>query len=63
VYGQTESGPLTAVLKPEDHILDGWERNLQRLASAGEGGHHYEIKIVDDDDNEVLREKSRRNSV
>lgn len=53
VYGQTESGPLTTVLKPEDHILDGSGKKLQRLASAGRAVINYEIKIVDDDDNEV----------
>lgn len=35
MYGQTESGPFTTVLKPEDHILDGSEKRLERLASSG----------------------------
>ena len=39
LYGQTESGPLTTVLKPEDHLLDGSEKKLRRLASSGRGGY------------------------
>jgi long-chain acyl-CoA synthetase len=53
MYGQTESGPLTTVLKPEDHILDGSEKRLQRLASSGRASVNYEIKIVDENDMEV----------
>ena len=53
LYGQTESGPLTTVLKPEDHILDGSQERLERLASAGRAIINYEVKIVDDDDNDV----------
>ena len=53
LYGQTESGPLTTLLKPEDHILDGSEKRLRRLASAGRAVINYEIKIVDENDNDV----------
>jgi acyl-CoA synthetase (AMP-forming)/AMP-acid ligase II len=53
LYGQTESGPFTTVLKPEDHILDGSEKRLQRLASSGKPAINYEIRIVDEDDNDV----------
>jgi acyl-CoA synthetase (AMP-forming)/AMP-acid ligase II len=53
LYGQTESGPLTTVLKPEDHILDGSEKRLQRLGSAGRAIINYEIRIVDENDNDV----------
>ena len=28
LYGQTESGPFTTCLKPEDHVLDGSEKRL-----------------------------------
>ena len=31
LYGQTESGPLTTLLQPEDHVLEGSERQLQKL--------------------------------
>lgn len=53
MYGQTESGPLTTVLKPEDHAISGSGMNLQRLASSGKPAVNYEIRIVDDDDNDV----------
>jgi acyl-CoA synthetase (AMP-forming)/AMP-acid ligase II len=46
MYGQTESGPLTTILKPEDHILDGSEKRLQRLASSGKAVIDYEIRII-----------------
>jgi long-chain acyl-CoA synthetase len=52
-YGQTESGPFTTVLKPEDHILDGSEKKAQRLASSGKAVFNYELRIVDEDDLDV----------
>ncbi|MCX7966241.1 MAG: long-chain-fatty-acid--CoA ligase, partial [Syntrophorhabdaceae bacterium] len=48
LYGQTETGPFTTVLKPEDHILDGSEKKLQRLASSGKAVLNYEVRIVND---------------
>jgi long-chain acyl-CoA synthetase len=53
MYGQTESGPLTTILRPEDHILDGTEKQLARLASSGRAAVNYEIRIVDEDDVQV----------
>ncbi|MEI9478168.1 MAG: AMP-binding protein, partial [Deltaproteobacteria bacterium] len=53
LYGQTESGPFTTVLKPEDHILDGSEKKLRRLASSGRPAVNYEVRIVDENDNDV----------
>ncbi len=53
LYGQTESGPFTTVLKPEDHILDGSEKKIQRLASSGKAVLNYEVRIVDENDNDV----------
>ncbi len=53
LYGQTESGPLTTVLKPEDHVLDGSEKSLGRLASCGKPVINYEIRVVDEDDLDV----------
>jgi long-chain acyl-CoA synthetase len=53
MYGQTESGPMITVLKPEDHHLDGSEERLKRLASSGRAAVNYEVKIVDDNDIEV----------
>jgi long-chain acyl-CoA synthetase len=53
MYGQTESGPLTTLLKPEDHVLDGSDKKLQRLASSGRPALNYEIRIVDDREEDV----------
>jgi len=53
LYGQTESGPFTTVLKPEDHIQDGTEKSVARLASSGKPALNYEVRIVDDNDNDV----------
>jgi long-chain acyl-CoA synthetase len=53
LYGQTESGPLTTVLKPEDHVLDRSEKKLARLASCGRPVINYEIRIVDEHDHDV----------
>lgn len=53
LYGQTESGPFTTVLKPEDHILDGTEKSVARLASSGKPALNYEIRVVDENDNDV----------
>jgi len=53
LYGQTESGPTTTVLKPEDHSLDDSQKSLTRLASCGKPVVNYEIRIVDEDDHDV----------
>lgn len=53
LYGQTESGPFTTVLKPEDHVLDGTDMSVARLASSGKPALNYEIRIVDETDNDV----------
>lgn len=53
LYGQTESGPLTTVLKPEDHVLDGSPKTLARLASCGRPVVNYEIRVVDKEDHDV----------
>ncbi|MBN2031665.1 MAG: long-chain-fatty-acid--CoA ligase [Deltaproteobacteria bacterium] len=46
-YGQTETGPLTTVLRPEDHVLEGSEAQSAKLASAGRTILNYEARIVD----------------
>jgi len=53
LYGQTESGPLTTILRPEDHVLEGSERQLMKLASAGTPVVSYEIRIVDEQGKDV----------
>ena len=53
MYGQTESGPMTTVLGPEDHVPEGSEERLQRLASAGKPVVSYEIRIVRENGEDV----------
>jgi len=53
MYGLTESGPVTTLLKPKDHVLDGIEKNVARLASCGKPLINYEIKIADESDNDL----------
>ena len=53
LYGQTESGPFTTVLKPEDHVVNGSAADLGRLASSGKPALNYEIRIVDESDKDV----------
>jgi acyl-CoA synthetase (AMP-forming)/AMP-acid ligase II len=52
-YGQTESGPLMTILHPEDHVLEGHEKQLQKLGSAGKPVISYEIRIVDEEGEDV----------
>lgn len=54
LYGQTESGPIITILHPEDHVLEGSERKLRKLASAGRPVLNYEIKIIDEQGKAVL---------
>lgn len=53
-FGMTEIGP-SAVSEStrEDHIIDGSSEKEERLASVGRDAFNAEVKIVDDDDNEV----------
>jgi len=53
MYGQTETGPATTALRPEDHILEGSEAQMARLASAGRAIVDYEVRIVDEGDRDV----------
>ena len=41
------------MLKPEDHVLDGSEKKLTRLASCGRPVVNYEVRIVDKNDHDV----------
>ncbi len=49
MYGQTETGPATTVLRPEDHRLNGSAEEIARLASAGRPFMDYEVRIVGED--------------
>ena len=52
-YGQTESGPIITILHPEDHVLEGSEKQLEKLASAGKPVVNYEVRIVDEQGRDV----------
>jgi long-chain acyl-CoA synthetase len=41
------------MLRPEDHVLEGSERELQKLASVGRPVVDYEIRIVDEEGKDV----------
>ena len=53
MYGQTETGPATTALRPEDHRLEGSEAQLARLESAGRPIVDYEVRIVAPDGRDV----------
>ncbi|MFH1490974.1 MAG: long-chain-fatty-acid--CoA ligase [Pseudomonadota bacterium] len=51
--GQTEASPVLTILRPEDHVLDGPEHVLRRLSSAGKEVKLTEVKIADQQGNEI----------
>ncbi|BBO81208.1 acyl-CoA synthetase [Desulfosarcina ovata subsp. sediminis] len=51
-FGQTETGPMTTVLRPAEH-LDNSEIGIQRLASCGRPAALFEARLVDDYDQEI----------
>ena len=52
-YGLTECPQPVTYLGPEDHIIDGTDVQTKRLASAGRPAMGIELKIADDEGNEV----------
>lgn len=56
-FGQTETTSTLTVLGPDDHRLDGTEAevvlHLKRLTSIGRPLPDVEVKVVDDNDNEL----------
>lgn len=54
-YGQSESGPAISHLSKEDHnVLDRPEEEQKKLMSAGRPDIGVQVRIVDDDGNDVL---------
>lgn len=51
-FGQTETGPMTTVLRPADH-LDSSEAGIRRLASCGQPALLFEVRLVDEHDRDV----------
>ncbi|WP_199434107.1 class I adenylate-forming enzyme family protein [Qaidamihabitans albus] len=52
VYGQSEALPLT-ILGPRHHVVDGPEHERRRLRSAGRPTPNSDVRILDDDGNEL----------
>ncbi len=53
LFGQGESPMTITYLKKEEHILQGTEEQMKRLTSAGIPRTDVEVKIVDEDDEDV----------
>jgi acyl-CoA synthetase (AMP-forming)/AMP-acid ligase II len=54
-YGMTELSPLVTYLPFEDHVADGTPEQLKRLKSAGIVVHTAEVRVVDENDQELPR--------
>jgi acyl-CoA synthetase (AMP-forming)/AMP-acid ligase II len=52
-YGQVEAPMTIATLSKEDHMIDDSPEKTARLASAGRPYTFVNVKLVDDDNNEV----------
>jgi acyl-CoA synthetase (AMP-forming)/AMP-acid ligase II len=52
-YGQTESSAVLCILRPEDHVLEGTPEQLKRLGSAGTEVFGSEVRVVNEDGNDV----------
>ncbi|MHB1011503.1 MAG: long-chain-fatty-acid--CoA ligase [Desulfobacteria bacterium] len=53
IYGQAESPMTISVLRKEEHLLEGTEVQMKRLASAGIPRTDVEVRIVDEKDKEL----------
>ena len=47
-YGTTETGPSGSVLEPDDHILEGSDKEKKRLTSAGKEQANIRVRVVDE---------------
>jgi len=52
-FGQTEAPMMISALPREDHIVEDPQRERQILASAGRPSLHTELRLLDDDGNQV----------
>lgn len=52
-YGQAECLMAISVLTVEDHVIDGSEKEVKRLASAGRPYTINEVRLVDEKDQDV----------
>jgi len=53
LFGQAESPMTITYLPHRDHVLEGTEEQMKRLASAGIPRTDVEVKVFDHDDNEL----------
>lgn len=56
-YGMTETFVPISILKPGDHILNGKPEDEKRMSSAGREVMGVQVKIVDNDGQELEREE------
>ncbi len=55
LFGQTEAPMMLSFLSREEHIIQDPQREKEVLSSAGRPTFHAEIKLVDENGNEVKR--------
>jgi acyl-CoA synthetase (AMP-forming)/AMP-acid ligase II len=55
IYGQGEAPMTISYLRKEDHILDGTSGQMEKLKSAGIPRTNVEVKVFDQNDNEMPR--------
>jgi acyl-CoA synthetase (AMP-forming)/AMP-acid ligase II len=53
LFGQAESPMTISYLRKEEHLLEGTEEQMKRLTSAGIPRTDLEVKIFDENDNEL----------
>jgi len=53
LFGQAEAPMTISYLRKEEHLLEGTEEQMKRLTSAGISRTDVEVKIVDEQDNEL----------
>jgi len=58
LFGQTEAPMAFSVLPREDHIIDDPIREKEIFSSAGRPTYHSEVRLVDDDGNDVKKGES-----
>lgn len=57
LYGQAEAPMTISYLRKKEHVLEGTEAQVERLKSAGIPRTDVEVKVIDENDNEVPRGK------
>jgi len=58
LFGQTEAPMMLSALSREEHVVEDPEREKMILSSAGRPTFHCEIRLEDDEGNEVRRGES-----